>query len=50
MLPRLRGEAHGVVILAGAGVATLPIIGAAAGEVDDWPTDDELALLIALAA
>jgi hypothetical protein len=34
MLPRLRGEAHGVVYVAGAGAATVPIVATAAGKVD----------------
>jgi hypothetical protein len=51
VLPRLVGEAHGEVVIAGAGAAVLPIIGAATGEVGgDWPDDIELALLLAMAA
>ena len=38
ILPPLRGEAHGEVGVAGD------------GEVDDWPDDIELAVLLALAA
>ena len=43
VLPRLEGEAHGVVGNAGNGVGTLRLVGAAVGEVDD---DLELMLLL----
>jgi hypothetical protein len=43
VLPRLFGEAHGVVGNAGNGVGTLRLVGAAVGEVDD---DLELMLLL----
>jgi hypothetical protein len=44
-LPELEGEAHGEVVIAGVGVAVVPLEATAAGEVDDWPDDIELALL-----
>ena len=48
ILPRLVGDAHGEVVIAGVGAATVPIVATAAGEVDD---DIELiALLLMLAA
>lgn len=46
VLPRLVGEAHGTVGVAGAGAATLAIRGEAVGEVDDFPSDIELMLLM----
>jgi hypothetical protein len=49
-LSRLVGETHGVVYTAGTATATLSIAGEAHGEVDDWPDDVELMLLLALAA
>lgn len=48
ILPELEGEAHGVVGVTGEAAATLPISGAARGEVDDGL--DELIMLIMLAA
>jgi hypothetical protein len=49
VLPRLEGEAFGVVGVAGDGGVTLQLVGAAHGEVDD-DLELELALLILLAA
>jgi hypothetical protein len=46
VLPRLVGEAHGTVGVAGASAATLAIRGEAVGEVDDFPSDIELMLLL----
>lgn len=48
ILPPLRGEAHGVVGVAGEAAATLPISGAATGEADDGL--DELIMMLLLAA
>ena len=50
ILPGLWGEAHGIVGVAGAGEVTVPIVAAAAGEVDVWLDDAELALLLMIAA
>jgi hypothetical protein len=47
VLPQLWGEAHGVVYIAGAGAATLPITGEAHGVVDD---DTETLLMLMLLA
>jgi hypothetical protein len=47
ILPRLVGEAHGEVILAGAGVGVLQLVATAAGEVEQpFPSDDEIMLLL----
>jgi hypothetical protein len=46
LLPRLVGEAHGTVGVAGAGAAVVPLQGAAAGVVDDFPDDLEVLLLM----
>jgi hypothetical protein len=47
ILPRLLGEAHGIVILAGSGAAVLPIGGAAVGEVEQtFPSDDEILMML----
>lgn len=48
VLPELVGEAHGTVYIAGEAAATLPVSGAATGEVDDGL--DELIMLLMLAA
>jgi hypothetical protein len=51
VLPRLIGEAHGEVVIAGAGEATLPLGGAAVGEHEaPFPDDAELVMLLMLAA
>ena len=47
ILPRLEGEAHGVVGYEGDGAGTLRLVGAGAGEVDD---DLLMLLMLALAA
>jgi hypothetical protein len=46
VLPRLVGEAHGTVGVAGAGAATLAVRSEVVGEVDDFPSDIELMLLL----
>jgi hypothetical protein len=49
VLPRLVGEAHGVVGVGGAAAATLPIAGEGVGVVDDFD-DLDLLLMLAVAA
>src|SRR4029453_13058305 len=49
VLLRFVGEAHGTAGVAGADAATLAIRGEAVGEVDDFPSDIEL-MLVMLAA
>jgi hypothetical protein len=46
VLPALVGEAHGEVVIAGTGAVVVPIVATATGEVDDWPDDVELMLLM----
>jgi hypothetical protein len=46
VLSPLRGEAHGEVVIAGTGAVVVPIVATATGEVDDWPDDVELMLLM----